>query len=100
MVATDWTPILQTGLGAITAIGGGMAAAWLQGKSQERIERRRLRREEDVEGHQRRERAAEVLANVSALLGDIQAEEAVEERLGSVVRDRPDKLKAFAARSQ
>jgi hypothetical protein len=71
----DWTALGQTTLGAAAAIGGGVAAAWLQGKSQERIEQRRLRREEDVERQQRRERAASALAEVSTLLHEVRAQE-------------------------
>jgi len=57
-----------------------MAAAWLQGKSQERIEQRRLRREEDVERQQRRERAASALADVSALLQKVRMEQSFVQR--------------------
>jgi hypothetical protein len=50
MVATDWTALGQTAIGAAAAIGGGFLGAWLQGHSQERIERQR-----------QRERAAELI---------------------------------------
>jgi hypothetical protein len=69
-VATNWVPLLQTGIGAVAAIGGGAVGAWLQGKSAERIEKRRLRREEDVDRQQRRERATVLLAEISDLLRD------------------------------
>jgi hypothetical protein len=58
-VATDWGPIVQTGIGAGAAIGGGFISAWVQGRYQRRMERDR-----------RRELAAEVLAAVRALLTD------------------------------
>jgi hypothetical protein len=70
----DWTALGQIALGAVAAIGGGVAAAWLQGRSQERIEQRRVRREEEVERQQRRERAASVLAEVSTLLQAVRAQ--------------------------
>jgi hypothetical protein len=56
-VATDWGPILQTGIGAVAATGGGFAAAWMQGRSQLQLERQR-----------RREAAAETLAAVTEFL--------------------------------
>jgi hypothetical protein len=80
-VAADWASFLPFAGGAVAAIGGGMAAAWLQGKSQERIEHRRLRREEDVEQQQRRERAASVLAEVSVLLQEVNAKQSIVQRL-------------------
>jgi hypothetical protein len=70
MVATDWAPVIQTGIGALAALGGGFVGAWLQSKSQERIEQRRLHREQAVERQQRRDRAASLLAEVSSLLRD------------------------------
>lgn len=57
MVATDWTALSQTALGAAAAIGGGFVGAWLQGRSTERIE-----------AHRRRERSAHTLAEATALL--------------------------------
>jgi hypothetical protein len=56
-VATDWGPVVQTGIGAVAAIGGGFVGAWVQGRTQERIERQR-----------RREGVAELLASVSDFL--------------------------------
>jgi hypothetical protein len=79
-VATDWAPVIQTGVGAVAALGGGAIGAWLQSKGQERIEQRRLRREEDVERQQRRERAASVLAEVSALLQEVRAQRSFVKR--------------------
>jgi hypothetical protein len=79
-MTADWASFLSFAGGAVAAIGGGMAAAWLQGKSQERIEQRRLRREEDVERQQRRERAASVLADVSALLQEVRMEQSFVQR--------------------
>lgn len=69
-MATDWGPVIQTGIGAVAALGGGAVGAWFQARSQERIEQRRLRREERIERQQRRDRAAALLAEVSALLKD------------------------------
>lgn len=31
---TDWGPVLQTGIGAAAAVGGGLLGAWMQGRSQ------------------------------------------------------------------
>jgi hypothetical protein len=93
-VTTDWGPVVQTGIGAVAAIGGGAAGAWLQGTSQERIEKRRLRREEDVERQQRRERAASVLADVSTLLHELGAQRSFAEwyRKEESDRQRTEKL--------
>jgi hypothetical protein len=70
-VATDWGPVIQTGVGAAAALGGGAVGAWLQARSQERIDHRRLRHEQRIERQQRRDRAAALLAEVSAVLTDI-----------------------------
>jgi hypothetical protein len=59
MMATDWGPVLQTATGAAAAIIGGFVGAWMQGRNQQRSEQQ-----------QRRERAADVLAEVTALLED------------------------------
>jgi hypothetical protein len=104
-VAADWASFLPFAGGAVAAISGGMAAAWLQGKSQERIEQRRLRREEDVERQQRRERAASVLAEVSVLLHDVRTEQTVVQRIpGESDRQRAElltpRLDALQARQQ
>lgn len=58
-MTTDWGPIVQTSIGAVAAIGDGFVGAWIQGRQQRRVERDR-----------RRERAAEILAEVQALLTD------------------------------
>jgi hypothetical protein len=58
-VATDWAPVVQTAIGAIAAISGGVVGAWLQGRHQQRTERDR-----------RRERSGEILAEITALLDD------------------------------
>lgn len=58
-MATDWGPIVQTGVGAVAAVGGGAVGAWLTGIRQSQTERR-----------QRVDRAAEVLAQARALLTD------------------------------
>lgn len=58
-MATDWGPVVQTGLGASAALAGGFLGAWVQGRNQQRTERER-----------RRERAAEILAEARALLTD------------------------------
>jgi hypothetical protein len=56
-MATDWSPVLQTAIGAAAAIGGGFVGAWVQGRTQERMERQR-----------RREGVAELLASVDEFL--------------------------------
>jgi hypothetical protein len=56
-VATDWTALGQTGIGAAAAIGGGIVGAWMQGRSHGQLER-----------HRRREKFAEVLADTTSLL--------------------------------
>jgi hypothetical protein len=72
-VATDWAPVIQTGIGAAAALVGGAIGAWLQTKGQERIEQRRLERELVMERQQRRDRAAVLLAEASALLSTSKA---------------------------
>jgi hypothetical protein len=57
--AMDWTALAQTAMGAAAAIGGGFVGAWVQGRTLERMEQQ-----------QRLERAAEVLAEVTAILED------------------------------
>jgi hypothetical protein len=49
-VATDWGPLLQTGIGAAAAVAGGLLTAWYQNRVHERAEQQR-----------RKERAAEVV---------------------------------------
>jgi hypothetical protein len=102
MVATDRAPVIQTGIGALSALGGGVIGAWLQGNSQERIEQHRLRPEEDVERQQRRERAAEILAEVSAILRILEMEEqSVVQRSGEEYkRELLGTLEALGARLQ
>jgi hypothetical protein len=53
----DWAPVIQTGIGALAAIAGGFVGAWVQGRTQQRMEQ-----------HRRRERVAEVLAGVGSFL--------------------------------
>jgi hypothetical protein len=93
-MANDWAAVLPFVSGAVVAIGGGMAAAWLQGRSQERIERQRLRREEAVERQHRRERAAEVLGEVSALLRDTDMELTNAEKFPEASTQRPEIIHA------
>ncbi len=73
-----------------------------RGKTQERIERHRVGREEEVERQQRRDRAAEVLAEVSAILRILEMEEqSVVQRSGEeYAREPRDELEALEARSQ
>jgi hypothetical protein len=93
MVATDWWgPVIQTGIGAVAALGGGAVGAWFQARSQERIEQRRLRREERIDREQRRDRAAALLAEVSALLRDAGTHRAVVE---SIPMESPDVRKSM-----
>lgn len=95
-MATDWGPVVQFIAGAGAAVGGGAAAAWLQAKSQERIEQRRLRHEEDLDRQQRRERAAETLAEVYSLLQHVQLEQYVTQKPREASgRDLPDALEAL-----
>jgi hypothetical protein len=58
-VATDWGPLVQTGVGGLLALAGSVLGVSIQGRQQRRMERDR-----------RRERAAELLAEVQALLTD------------------------------
>jgi hypothetical protein len=66
-VATDWGPVIQTGIGAVAAIGGGFVGAWWQARGQQRVERDR-----------RRDRAAETAAAAVELLQDLDPYEVVE----------------------
>jgi hypothetical protein len=66
-VATDWGPVVQTGIGAVAAIGGGFVGAWWQARGQQRVERDR-----------RRDRAAETAAAAVELLQDLDPYEVVE----------------------
>lgn len=76
-MATDWAPVIQTGIGAAAAIGGGFVGAWMQGRGQQRLEQ-----------YRRRERFAEVLADVMSLLEDINPRQV---RFGYKLSD-PDKF--------
>jgi hypothetical protein len=60
-VASDWTPVMQTSIGAAAAIVGGLLTAWYQAHVQERAERIR-----------RRERAAEVIMAAHQLYLDAE----------------------------
>jgi hypothetical protein len=60
-VATDWGPVVQTGIGASAALAGAFIGAWAQAHNQHRMDRNR-----------RREQAGAVLAEVRALLTDIE----------------------------
>ena len=64
---TDWAPVVQTGIGAVAAIGGGFVGAWWQARGQQRIERDR-----------RRDRAVETAAAAIELLQDLDPYRAVE----------------------
>jgi hypothetical protein len=57
--SVDWMRLVDMALGAI--FGGGLVGTWLQ-----------LRHQRDVERNRRRERAAEVLAPMMKLLGDVR----------------------------
>jgi hypothetical protein len=59
-VATDWAPVIQTGIGAAAALGGGFVGAWWQARAQQRIER-----------DHRRDRAAQATAAAVELLQDL-----------------------------
>lgn len=59
--------MVQTGIGAVAAIGGGFVGAWWQARGQQRIERDR-----------RRDRAAETAAAAIELLQDLDPYRAVE----------------------
>lgn len=101
-MATDWTAVAQIIGGDGAAIGGGVTTAWLQGKTQERIERHRVGREQEVDRQQRRERAAEGLAEVSAILRILEMEEqSVVQRSGEeYARELHGTLEALEARLQ
>jgi hypothetical protein len=60
MVETDWTALGQTTVGAAAAIVGGLPGSWMQGRSQGQLER-----------HRRREKFAEVLADTTSLLWEM-----------------------------
>jgi hypothetical protein len=84
-MATDWAPIA---IGAGAAIGGALVGAWAQGRVQQRLERQR-----------RRGRAAEVLADVTALLEEADPWRVKQWHGGTVddamkpFEDRRDKLR-------
>jgi hypothetical protein len=56
-MAAEWVPAVTAGITAAAALGGQAIAGLFQGRNQERVEAR-----------QRRDRAAEVLAEVRAFL--------------------------------
>jgi hypothetical protein len=58
-VAAEWVPAVTAGITAVAALGGQAIAGRFQGRNQERVEAR-----------QRRDRAAEVLAEARAFLVD------------------------------
>jgi succinate dehydrogenase/fumarate reductase flavoprotein subunit len=58
-MAAEWVPAVTAGITAVAALGGQAIAGLFQGRNQERIEAR-----------QRRDRAAEVFAEVRAFLTD------------------------------
>lgn len=59
-MAADWVPAVTAGITALAALGGQAIAGWIQGRNQERIE-----------ASQRRQQAAEVLAEVMATLRNL-----------------------------
>lgn len=68
-LSRDWTPVATAAVGALAVLGG----QWLAGSQQARNEDRKERSQERLEGQRRRERAAQVLADVTALLVDAEA---------------------------
>jgi len=68
-MATDWAPVAAAGIGALAVLGG----QWLTGRQQTRNQQRLEQSQERLEGQRRRERAAQVLADVTALLVDAEA---------------------------
>ena len=68
-MAMDWTPVATATIAALAVLGGQGLAGWQQARNQERLERS----QERLEGQRRRERAAQVLADVTALLVDAEA---------------------------
>jgi hypothetical protein len=68
-LALDWTPVATAIVGALAVLGGQGLAGRQQARNQERLERY----QERLEGQRRRERAAQVLADVTALLVDAEA---------------------------
>jgi hypothetical protein len=78
-VAAEWVPAVTAAVGAAAALGGHVIAGRLQGHNQERMEAR-----------QRRDRAAEVLAEVRAFLVDASPDRlginASQERSPEVLR--------------
>jgi hypothetical protein len=79
-VAAEWVPAVTAAVGAAAALGGQAIAGRLQGRNQERMEAR-----------QRRDRAAEVLAEVRAFLVDASPDRiginASQERSPEVLRE-------------
>jgi hypothetical protein len=79
-VAAEWLPAVTAAITAAAALGGQAIAGLLQGRNQERVEDR-----------QRRDRAAEVLAEVRAFLTDASPDRiginASQERSPEVLRE-------------
>jgi hypothetical protein len=79
-MAAEWVPAVTAGITAAAALGGQAIAGLFQGRNQERVEAR-----------QRRDRAAEVLAEVRAFLVDASPDRlginASQERSPEVLRE-------------
>ena len=97
-MATDWGPVLQTAIGAAAGIGGGTLGSWMQARGQRRIEQERSRERSAAEQQQRRERIAQVLADVAAFLIDLdlhrQVARPAHKTSPAQFVDTHDKLKA------
>jgi hypothetical protein len=68
-LALDWPHVATAVVGALAVLGG----QGLTGRQQARDQHRLERYQERLEGQRRRERAAQVLADVTALLADAEA---------------------------
>jgi hypothetical protein len=81
---TNWVPAVSAGIGALAALGGQLVAGWFQRRNQER-----------TEAIQRRERAAEALAEARAFLVDASPDRiginASPERSPEVLRELGDR---------
>jgi hypothetical protein len=82
--ATNWVPAVSAGIGALAALGGQLVAGLFQRRNQER-----------TEAIQRRERAAEALAEARAFLVDASPDRlginASQERSPEVLRELGDR---------